>query len=148
MGEEENSRHMAGIILRVRVFDLGGNLRGLLQHSRDRTVFFFREANGILDGLVRNFPADAVNQLDVRIDGGRFGGALGLGADFEAGEGLALLLQDGDDIVAGAAAKPIRTNSIGLLPAALSPSTTIGVAAVGDTVETLLLDPGGAWLVI
>ena len=92
---EENLHHFAGeaaglgedrifrgtwfeSILRVHIFDLSGNFRGLFEHGRDRTVFFFREADCILDGLARHFTTDAVDQLDFRVDRGWVGGALGL----------------------------------------------------------------------
>ncbi len=90
---------------------------------------------------MRDFPADAVDQPDVRVDRGRLNSALGLGANFEAGERLTFLLQDGDDIVTSAAAESNENKFHRTVPCCLVAIDDNGMSAARDTVEALLLDP-------
>src|SRR5260370_4694996 len=129
------SREITGCGLAVYVFDLGGYLGPLGEHSRDRTIFFFRQTDRVLDGLARNFTADAVHQLDLCVHRGRLGGTLGFGADFEVGKGFALLLQNGDDVIAGAAAEADENQFHWAVTASFVAIDHDRVTATGDTVE-------------
>src|SRR5579863_4360170 len=93
------------IDLNIYVFDVGGDLCGSFNHRRNGTIFFFGQANRILDRLARYFTTDPVGQLDLGVNRGVAGGALAVGADFEAGEGFALLAQNADDIRRSASAE-------------------------------------------
>src|SRR5271155_1826887 len=130
-----------GSVLSVHVFDLGGDLRGFLEHGRDRAVFLFGQADGVFNRLARHFTTDAVAQLDFRVDGGRADRALRLSADLEAGERLALLLENRNDVVTSASAQTDKDEFHGTVPYRFVAIDDDRVAAVGDAVEALLFDP-------
>ena len=51
-------------------FNLRSDLRSLLQHGRDRTIFFFREADGVFHSFAGNFTSNAIDEVDLRVYGG------------------------------------------------------------------------------
>src|SRR5579872_1004114 len=89
----------------VEVFDLEMNLGRFLQHGRHGTVFLFGEADGVFHRFARHFTANPVRQPDCSVDLRILFRTLSFGADFEAGERLALLAQDADHVRRGAAAE-------------------------------------------
>lgn len=78
----------------------------------------------------------------MRVNGGWLLGALGLGTDFEAGKGFAFLLQDGNDIVAGAAAQADQDQFHRAITAGFVAVDDDRVSAVSDPAEALLFNPG------
>src|ERR1700752_645586 len=51
------------------VFDHARDLRGLFQHGRYGTVFFFGQADRVLHRLARHFTTDPIRQLDLCVNG-------------------------------------------------------------------------------
>ncbi len=143
LGEKHKfERHVVRNILRVHIFDLGGNFRGLFEHGGNRTVLILGKVDRILDGLAGDFSSDAVGQLNLGVDGGWVGSAFRLGADFEAGEGLAFFLKDGNHIVAGAAAQANENQFHGTVASSFVTVDDDGVAAVGSPMKLVIRNPG------
>src|SRR5580700_3861678 len=143
--EKQNRKSHGGeTILRVYVLDLTGNFRGFFEHGGNGTILFFREADCILDRLARYSSTDTVNQLDFRVNRGRVSGTLGLGTDFHAGERLPFLLQNRNHVIPGAATQADENEFHWTVTGNLISVDGDCVAAVGDAVEFLFPDPGGA----
>src|SRR5438552_17636455 len=74
-----------------------GDAGGLVQHGGNRTVSFFRQADGIFHRFARNISSNPVLQFDVSEYSWRIGRLFGMSADFNCGERLAIYLQNADN---------------------------------------------------
>lgn len=128
-------------LLGIQEFDLSGDRRGLVQHCRDGTILFLREANRILNRLARHIAPDAVRKLDFRIDRRRIRSTLGLGANLEAGERLALFFQDGDDIVGRAPTQADENQFHGTVACSFISVDDYGVSAARSAIKAMILNP-------
>src|SRR5260370_11695070 len=128
-------------LLGVQEFDLGCDLRGLLQHCRDGTILFLRETNRVLDRLARHFAPDAIGKLDFGVDGWRIRSTLGLGANLDASKGLALFSQDGDDIVGRATAQADENQFHVTVACSFIALDDDSVSAAGSAVKAMILNP-------
>src|SRR5438874_1522596 len=81
-----------------------GDAGGLVQHGGNRTVFFFRQADGIFHRFARDISSNAVLQFDVSEYSWRIGCLFSVRDDFKRGKRLALLLQNADNIISRASA--------------------------------------------
>ena len=91
--------------LLINVLNVEGNFRGFFQHGGNGAVLFFGKVNGVFHGFVGDLASDTVDEPNGGEDGWRVGSAVGFGADFEGGEGLALFAKDADYVGAGASAE-------------------------------------------
>src|ERR1700723_1783553 len=87
------------------VLDRICNLYRLVQHGRNRAVFFFGEPHRIFNRFVGDVSAYSINQPNLCIDGGWSRGPFSLSPHLDTCERLALLAQNADNIVAGASAQ-------------------------------------------
>src|SRR5438270_13527567 len=91
--------------LSVRINDLVFHRAMLLQHQRHGAVLVLRKTYRIFNRLAAQFPAYRILELDVREHARRRRSLSGIRGYAQAGERLALLKKNADDVDGGATAQ-------------------------------------------